>query len=293
MFPDSCLGLEWVCCVRDSIGSNTMRWYSLLLIGASATAFDRRYSWKNESRGIYYSYTAEDGTKTKISPWHDIPFTLGKDEDGAILLTFVCEIPRHSRPKIEIHKSEPFNPLLQDVKKDGSLRYYMYSDSLVNYGAITQTWEDPNKKDPDTGLGGDNDPIDVLQLNESPCERGAIQRVRVLGGLALIDEGETDWKLLVMDVDAADAKNWRDVSDIPKTRVDELRDFFRKYKTAEGKPENKYGLDGRAVNAAHALVVATGTHVHWAEGRKGSAECQFKKSPCWMGLPQTASKREL
>jgi len=271
-----------------------MRLFSLLLIGAGAGAFDRsRVSWKNESRGIYYSYTAEDGSKTKISPWHDIPFTLGKDDGGAMLLSFVCEIPRNSRPKIEIHKSEPYNPLLQDVKKDGSLRYYMYSDSLVNYGAITQTWEDPNKKDPDTGLGGDNDPIDVLQLNESPCERGAIQRVRVLGGLALIDEGETDWKLLVVDVDAADAPNWRDVSDIPKTRVDELRDFFRLYKTAEGKPENKYGLDGRAVDAAHALVVATGTHVHWAEGRKGNAECEFKTSPCWMGLSQTATKGEL
>jgi hypothetical protein len=109
-----------------------MRIFSLLLIGAGAGAFDRsRVSWKNESRGIYYSYTAEDGSKTKISPWHDIPFTLGKDDGGAMLLSFVCEIPRNSRPKIEIHKSEPYNPLLQDVKKDGSLRYYMYSDSLV------------------------------------------------------------------------------------------------------------------------------------------------------------------
>jgi hypothetical protein len=31
----------------------------------------------------------------------------------------------------------------------------------------------------------------VLQLNEGSCERGAVQRVRVLGGLALVDGGES------------------------------------------------------------------------------------------------------
>ncbi len=271
-----------------------MRGVVLALTLSGAAAFDlAKLSWTNESLGVYYSYTADDGTKTKISPWHDIPFTLGKDDDGSMLLSFVCEIPRHSRPKVEIHKTEPYNPLLQDVQKDGSLRYYVYSESLVNYGAITQTWEDPNKQDDDTGLGGDNDPIDVLQLNESPCERGAVQRVRVLGGLALIDDGETDWKLLVIDVDARDAPSWRDVSDIPKKRVDQLREFFRVYKTAEGKPTNKYGLEGRAVDAAHALIVATGTHVHWAEARKGDAHCDFKKKPCWMGHMADAIKDEI
>lgn len=66
---------------------------------------------------------------------------------------------------------------MQDRKQDGSLRYYKYGDSIVNYGAIAQTWEDPLILDPDTGLGGDNDPIDVLQLNAEPCRRGAVQRV--------------------------------------------------------------------------------------------------------------------
>ena len=67
----------------------------------------------------------------------------------------------------------------------------VYSPAIINYGAIAQTWEDPEEPDDDTGLGGDNDPIDVLQLNEGSCERGAVQRVRVLGGLALVDGAET------------------------------------------------------------------------------------------------------
>jgi len=231
-----------------------------------------------------------------ISPWHDIPFTLGNDEHGVPLLSFVCEIPLGTREKMEIHKTATQNPVIQDVHKDGSLREYMYSPSIVNYGAIAQTWEDPNKPDDDTGFGGDNDPIDVLQLNGSPCKRGAVQRVRVLGALALVDDDETDWKLLVIDVDAPDAPAWRDVTDIPKERVDECREWFRMYKTAEGKGENKFGLDERAVDAKHALSVAQGTHQHW----KGliddpTVTCDFKKHSCWVGLGEqpTRKKEEL
>ena len=50
----------------------------------------------------------------------------------------------------------------------------------------------------------------------------------------------------MVDVDAADAPSWREVSDIPEARVSEVREWYRMYKTAEGKGENTYGLDGAA-----------------------------------------------
>ena len=60
------------------------------------------------------------------------------------------------------------------------------------------------------------------------------------------------------------------------------------YKTAEGKGENKYGLDERAVDAAHALRVAQHTHKFWAdmmgkaEGGTPGGGCAFgKQGPCW------------
>lgn len=56
----------------------------------------------------------------------------------------------------------------------------------------------------------------------------------------------------MIDVDAKDAPSWRDVGDVPAARVDEVREWYRMYKTAEGKGVNEYGLDGKAVNAAHA-----------------------------------------
>ena len=50
--------------------------------------------------GIYYYRHGR-----RISPWHDIPFEAGKDKNGTALLSFVCEIPRLSRPKNEVHKT--------------------------------------------------------------------------------------------------------------------------------------------------------------------------------------------
>jgi len=250
----------------------------LLLPARAGAVFD--LSWEDEGGALQHSY---DGRR--ISPWHDVPFTLGDDDRGAALLSFVCEIPRGTRDKFEIHKSVALNPLLQDVHEDGTPRSYKYSPSIVNYGAIAQTWEDPAHPDEDTGLGGDNDPIDALQLNEGACERGAVQRVRVLGGLALVDGDETDWKLLVVDADAPDdaAAAWRDVADVPRARVDRLREWFRMYKTAEGKPENRYGLGERAVGADHALATARKTHELWADAVRGATRCEFQGRPCWMG----------
>lgn len=261
-----------------------MRGVTTLLLGCAA-AFDLSAVTVTEENGeLYYAHEGK-----RISPWHDVPFSVAKDKHGVDLLSFVCEIPRGAREKFEVHKSLAHNPVKQDVNKDGSLRSYAYSPSLINYGAIAQTWEDPNVPDEDTGFGGDNDPVDVLQLNEAPCERGAIHRVLVLGALALVDDDETDWKLLVVNVDDPAAPDWRDVGDVPVERVNELREWFRMYKTAEGKGQNKFGLDERAVDAEHARRVARGTHELWAEYAAGKSKgCTFKKQACWIGAGPAA-----
>ena len=45
--------------------------------------------------------------------------------------------------------------------------------------------------DPDTEAKGDNDPLDVCEIGQRVWERGQVRRVKVLGTLALIDEGAT------------------------------------------------------------------------------------------------------
>ena len=217
------------------------------LVAIVVVAYDlKKVEVKEVDGRLQYSFEG-----LALSPWHDLPFEAGVEEGGESLLTFVCEIPLYTFEKMEIHKSFAQNPVVQDRFKDGSLRTYKYGASVVNYGAIAQTWEDPNIADVDTGLGGDNDPVDVLQLNERPCARGELQRVRVLGALALVDGGETDWKLLVVDADDAATNATRTLSDLLPARIDEVREWFRHYKTAEGKPLNKYAFDGRPVDASH------------------------------------------
>ena len=71
--------------------------------------------------------------------------------------------------------------------------------------------------DPNTQAKGDNDPVDVCEIGERVWTRGDIRQVKVLGTLAMIDEGilcvptdyggmsivctgETDWKILAIDV---------------------------------------------------------------------------------------------
>jgi len=246
------------------------------LLGAALAAaeFDlRKLEVRREGDRLRYAYGGR-----AASPWHDVPFWADADRT---LLHFVCEIPRLTRSKFEVHKTVATNALVQDTKGPHP-RFYKHSAAVVNYGAIAQTWEDPAVPDEHTGVGGDNDPIDVLQLNAAPCARGAVQRVRVLGARALVDDGETDWKLLVVDADDAATAHWRALADVPADRVAEAREWYRLYKTAEGKGENAYGLGGRALDAAEALPVAVGTHGLWRDWVEGRAECSFDGEKCWV-----------
>nr|KAF6458252.1 inorganic pyrophosphatase 1 [Rousettus aegyptiacus] len=141
-----------------------------------------------------------------ISPFHDIPIYADKD-----VFHMVVEVPRWSNAKMEIATKDPLNPIKQDVKK-GKLRYvanlFPYKGYIWNYGAIPQTWEYPGHNDKHTGCCGDNDPIDVCEIGSKVCSRGEIIRVKVLGILAMIDEGETDWKVIAINVDDPDAANY-------------------------------------------------------------------------------------
>lgn len=201
----------------------------------------------------------------RVSFWHDIPF-----KGPGPTFHFVCEIPKGTTAKMEINKEAAGNPIIQDRKK-GKLRFYKYNPevgSVVNYGAIPQTWESPDEPDAWTKIGGDNDPIDVVQVNAKPCTLGQVQRVEVLGAFALIDDGETDWKLIVQDTDDPDRvkapKGTKEVLDvISQERLTEIVEWFRNYKTAEGKPLNTFGLDERVISAKEALDVLLETNKQW------------------------------
>ena len=79
--------------------------------------------------------------------------------------------------------------------------YDLYIFFFLISGAFPQTWEDPAHISEDTGCKGDNDPLDVIEIGLKQREVGSITAVKVLGVLAMIDDGETDWKVLVIACD--------------------------------------------------------------------------------------------
>jgi inorganic pyrophosphatase len=118
-----------------------------------------------------------------------------------------------------------------------------------NYGLFPQTWEDPTSANSDVeGAFGDNDPgnehfyllslssmvfvlasgylnlsvlwlsfpVDVVEIGERRANVGDVLRVKPLAALAMIDEGELDWKIVAISLDDPKASLVNDVDDVEK-----------------------------------------------------------------------------
>jgi inorganic pyrophosphatase len=173
----------------------------------------------------------------------------------------VVEIPRWTNAKLEISKEQTLNPIIQDTKK-GKLRFvrnsFPHHGYIHNYGAVQQTWEDPNVIHPETKAAGDNDPLDVCEIGEAVGYTGQVKQVKVLGVMALLDEGETDWKIIVIDVKDPHASKVNDIEDVERNFPGLLRatnEWFRIYKIPDGKPENQFAFSGECKNKKYALDV--------------------------------------
>jgi hypothetical protein len=115
--------------------------------------------------------------------------------------------------------------------------------------------------------------------------RGAVVQVKVLGCFALIDEGETDWKIIVIDVTDPLAAELNDIEDVERLMPGLLRgthEWFKIYKIPDGKPANEFAFEGQAKNREFALKVIEETHSHWSEligGQSGNnAELSLKNT---------------
>jgi len=195
-----------------------------------------------------------------ISPWHDIPYRA-----SPTTYHMMCEIPKWTRAKFEIATKEPGNPIKQDEKK-GVLREYKHGDMLFNYGFMPQTWEDPAHVSEDTGFKGDDDPLDMVEIGCRQMKCGQVAEVKVLGVLAMIDDGETDWKVFCIRCDDPLADRIHDVEDVDRELpglIDTMREWFREYKVAEGKPLNAFALDEKCMDREYTEKIIEETHESW------------------------------
>ncbi|RZC60297.1 hypothetical protein C5167_022066, partial [Papaver somniferum] len=169
-----------------------------------------------------------------------------------------------------------------------------------NYGLLPQTCEDPTVANSEVdGAFGNNDPVDVVEIGDRQGKIGEILKVKPLGALAMINEGELDWKIVATSLDDPRASLVNDVGDVEKHfpiifllilfkwsllrmleyfcllthliwynfqgTLTAIRDWFRDYKIPDGKPANKFGLGNKAANKDYALKVITETNEAWAK----------------------------
>lgn len=218
----------------------------------------------------YKVFVEQDGKP--VSPFHDVPLYA---DDSKQILNMIVEIPRWSNAKLEISKDLELNPIIQDTKK-GKLRFvrnvFPHHGYIHNYGAFPQTWEDPNQIHPETKAKGDNDPLDVCEIGEAVGYPGQVKQVKVLGVMALLDEGETDWKVIVVDVNDPLAAKLNDIEDVERHLPGLLRatnEWFRVYKIPDGKPENQFAFSGEAKNKKYAEEVIRECAEAWEKLIKG------------------------
>jgi inorganic pyrophosphatase len=144
-------------------------------------------------------------------PWHDIPI----GDEAPDEFNVVIEVSKGSKVKYEIDKETGL------LKVDRIL----YSSVVYpeNYGFIPHT------------LADDDDPLDVLVLMQQPVLPLSILKVRPIGLLPMVDEGENDENIICVHVDDPVYKGYSNVNEFPEHQLREMQQFFMEYKKLEEK----------------------------------------------------------
>ncbi|MFB5676407.1 inorganic diphosphatase [Paenibacillus terreus] len=150
---------------------------------------------------------ADSGSSNRIHPF-DYPQTDNYPEE----INAVIEVPQGSLIKYEIDAETGY--VIADRYQSMSVQY------PGNYGSIPQT------------IGGDGDPLDVLVLTREPLVPGTVVKVRAIGMMKMIDDGEQDDKVIAVPVSDVDPTydNVQDISDLPKIQAEQIEMFFKVYK---------------------------------------------------------------
>jgi len=275
-------GWEIVCDYYQHVDSPDWVPYAVMnvnpLVASSGVTHDGKYGTKT-----FKLYLTEGGGRIK-SAWHDVPLYA---EGSAGLVNFIVEIPMYSTAKMEMMKDVLDNPIMQDTK-DNAPRYYTYGVPFFNYGLLPQTWEDPTIADPTTGAKGDGDPIDAIEIGSGPLGMGSVVRAKVLGSMELIDEGETDHKIIVLREDDPNFDSVHSMADLERVKpgvTAKLVDWLKNYKTSDGKPQNRLKQD-EPTTAADATAIIREVNTYYKNLLAGTCSTEAKAKAAKYALPK-------
>jgi len=143
--------------------------------------------------------------------WHDVP----RGENIPDEVNCIIEIPKGSPNKYEIDKATGLIAL--DRANYSSAPY------PFDYGFVPQT------------LWDDDDALDIIIPSTFPLQTGVLVRVRPVALLEMIDDGESDYKVIAVPVDDARWNDVKDLEDLNQHNVKEWIHFFETYKELKEK----------------------------------------------------------
>ncbi len=154
--------------------------------------------------------------------WHDLSLGDKAPEE----LNVIVEIPRGSKNKYEVDKETGL------IKLDRALK--TSQDYPFDYGFAPRTlWED-------------GDPLDVVILTTYPLHPGILLKVRPVAVMHMMDDGDSDDKIIAVPIKDVRWENVRDLDDINKHTIKEFQHFFETYKSIEEKKVTIDGVEGKA-----------------------------------------------
>ena len=143
--------------------------------------------------------------------WHSIDEKrIKKDRFYACI-----EISKGSKNKYELDKETGL------LKLDRIL--YTSTHYPANYGFIPKTYAE------------DNDPLDVLVLCTESIIPLTIVECKPIGVMHMVDNGQADDKIIAVCVHDPFYKDYNSIKDLPDHVSEEIKHFFKVYKTLERK----------------------------------------------------------
>ena len=110
-----------------------------------------------------------------------------------------------------------------------------------------------------------------MEIGSTPLPMGTVTPVRVLGSLELIDEGETDHKIIAIRTDDPDYNRITDMASLEAVKpgiVEKLIDWLKMYKTSDGKGVNSLSSD-LPTSKAEAISIISECNARWQKLKSG------------------------
>jgi inorganic pyrophosphatase len=150
--------------------------------------------------------------------WHDI------DPGSAEKMNVIIEIPKFSKNKYEIDKETGMIALDRVM--------HSAQDYPFDYGFVPKT------------LWDDGDALDVLVLTTYPLFPGVLVPVRPVAIMNMIDDGDSDAKVIAVPVKDPRFDHVKDLDSINPHTLKEIEHFFATYKKVQNKEVETKGFEG-------------------------------------------------